>query len=165
MLTGGLATGQTCYRVIDITSYSSQSDFVLAINNAGEVSGSKVVSPTDDRAFVWLPDDNPGYPTLVKGFNDIHQLAGLGADSSNAADINDTGQVAGNFTNAGASTTEAMVWDLTAPDLAATPLGFLQGTFSSNAWGINSINRFGTEQIDLLNKCICLVEPEECPDE
>jgi probable HAF family extracellular repeat protein len=110
------------YRVTPVTGPPNASNFMEAINEAGQACGRLSFSSTVRHAFRWDPSN---------GIEDLGDLPG-GLDQSEATAINNLGHVAG--FGRSAVNYEAFFWT---PDTGLIGLGFLPGGVVSDAWGIN----------------------------
>jgi len=89
----------------------------ISINNAGEISGIAAGNTFGIQAVIW----NNGTPTL---------LPSADATASNAAFINDSGQVVGS------EAVSAVEWN----GLSETVLGLMSGYTAAGAYGVNNSN-------------------------
>jgi probable HAF family extracellular repeat protein len=113
---------EVLYRVTPVTGPPNASNFMEAINEAGQACGRLSFSSTVRHAFRWDPSN---------GIEDLGDLPG-GLDQSEATAINNLGHVAG--FGRSAVNYEAFFWT---PDTGLIGLGFLPGGVVSDAWGIN----------------------------
>jgi probable HAF family extracellular repeat protein len=123
------------YAITDLGTLGGANSNATAINSAVnghpvQVVGSANTAAGAEHAFLWTPGATNGVPSNPQ-MQDLGTLPGF--PNSEALALNNTGQVAGEVSDAGYSNHDAFYWNGT----AMQDLGTLGGTYTI-AWALNN---------------------------